>query len=129
LIVSETVAATIAAPLLPALALLYTGMGRARAQADEIEQAMPSAVAVTRRAQRRRAREIGRRYTAWAAVAALITIAAGVPAVAVVSELDRDAPISWQRCLLIAVTAVWLIVAISISTHARRLHNATWLAD
>jgi len=129
LIVSETVAATIAAPLLPALALLYTAMGQARAQADEIERARPSAVAATRRAQRRRSRDIGGRYIAWAAVAAVITIAAGVPSVTVVSELDRDASISWQRCLLIIITAVWLIVTIFISIHARKLHTATWLAE
>ena len=124
---NESAAGWVAGILLAALGALFSVMSSARTRAGDLEQEMPSAVPATRNGQRRTAQAVGRGYIGWALVATAVTVAACVPSVVVLANIDTQAPISWQRCGLVAVSVVWIVATVRTWTHARRLLKASWL--
>ena len=127
LTLDEAAAGWLAAILTGALGALFSAMSSARTLAVEVEQEAPSAVPATRNGQRRKARAVGQRYRGWALLASAVSLAAAVPSVVVLRDIDPDSQISWQRCGLVAVTVVWAVATTRMWMRASRLRTAAWL--
>jgi hypothetical protein len=124
---SETAAGWAATALLAAVGALFTVMGATRARAAEVELEAPHAVPASRNGQRRRAQAVGRQYAGWAVLASVVTIASAMPSAIVLRHIDLQASVSWQRCGLVAVGFVWLVVALRLWVRALKLMRASWL--
>ena len=127
LTLDEAAAGWLAALLAGALGAFFSAMSSARTLAGAIEQETPSAVPATRNGQRRRARAVGQRYLGWALLASAVGLAAAVPSVVVLHDVDFDSQISWQRCGLVAVTVVWAVATARIWMRASKLLTGAWL--